>query len=882
MTCNQICIAITEPHFSHLFPWIERTVESKDYLEWRKESSYLPKVPKEKPITEIATEYLKRNFNDLNHVICLPPLRIDEGMNTPSVSQLFTKLFTKKLKSGIRAVLSDYDLYQHATLLNFKCQRCVTQKSSNRVVIFYSKLNLILIVRVASSDSINEECKNCSSDVKYFISVNRPVIEEKTVTILGVVACTLVERKNLKKTLTLQFSPKFELYDVLFICKDDLESCQTLNSWWRSKFVEYCSDKISQKDMDNEHVRQSDEATFKLIIGLTMLIIAKCDENLPTLESDTQKQIKTMILNPEQIKARDGEELKKIITGGFGSGKSVVGKEIVKRCYAKALKLQEKSILYYICCDHFSLFQCEMKEFTDSLKKDSNTNVKIVCENLLVLWQRMCKDQEMSEYNEISLPKLLQYYSEKSSDKVNFVLDELPGEYVKEKDANQLKELFSSTLKESLVVFIPKSIVKNRFLNMGDEKQKLESNCFDEEKVGMKNITLKLSMRVTNYIQSLIDSAQETISKSITVLHQPINNSGQLSKSTHEKYNESNTNNKTLDDSKFGVSPQDTVKKSSTALDQQKTGSIKKYTKVVKPLENIAFHDEHSTTQEEDISRVQLKDNGTTVTDYYDYDLDPGAKTIANRQENVESNNYIETQFVFNPSVIGHSIKGEKPTIIVLPTLNLTEERSIKILSVVLEKIFFKNVRGTSVICNNMEEVQLVAYAIGSIENYKAVVYSPHLQKCSPTMEEKIFVTEKLMKSKNNVLVADSRAMCGEESEVVIVFTNPEEYYLRHVIADVCARCNSYLIVMVLPSEIKVSQKTGTIKEVIDNWELKDLVQKIKVEINNDENQLIRLKDCSWYINDQCIEFKDRAVKKKFISYTEGKQLKINDENNAV
>ena len=381
MTCNQICIAIPEPHSSNLFPWIDRKDELKEYLDWRENVSYLPKVPKEKPITEIATEYLERNFYDLNHVIFFPSLRIDKEINTPSVSQLFTELFTKKLKNGIRAVLSDYNLYQHATLLNFELKEFITHKSSNRVVIFYSKLNLILIVRVASSDSINEESKNCSSDVKYFISVNRPIIEEKTVTILGVVACTSVERKDLKKTLTLRFSSKFKLYDVLFICKDDLESYETLNNWWRLKFVEYCSHKISQKDRNDESVRQADEATFKLIIGLTLLIIAKCDENLPTLESDTQKQIKTMILNAEQMNARDDKELKKIITGGFGSGKSVVGKEIVKSCYENSNV--EMSTLYYICCDHFTLFQCEMKEFTDSLKKDSNTNVKIVCISIM-------------------------------------------------------------------------------------------------------------------------------------------------------------------------------------------------------------------------------------------------------------------------------------------------------------------------------------------------------------------------------------------------------------------------------------------------------------------------------------------------------------------
>ena len=857
MSCNRICIVLPEPHLSKMFPWIDRKDELKEYLDWIENlpESYLPKVSKEKPITEIAMDYLERNFYDLNHVICFPSLRIDKEMNTPSVSQLFTELFTKKLKNGIRAVLSDYDLYQHAFLLNFKLQENIMRTSRNRVLIFYSKLNLILIVRAAtSSNCINQESKNCLADVKYFVSVNKPVIKEKIVTILGIVACTSVERKDLKKTLAFQFSSKFKWYKILFICKDELQSYKTLNNWWGSKFLEYCSDKISQKRMDDEPDRQAVEATFKQIIGLTMLIIAKCDENLPTLESDTQKQIKTMILNHEQITARDDEELKKVIIGGFGSGKSVVGKEIVKSFYENSPKT---STLYYICCDHFSLFQCEMKEFTDTLKK---RNVEIVCESLLELWQRMCKVQEISENNDVSLPKLLQYYSKNGRTEVNFVLDELPGEYVTKEDANQLKLLFSTLLKKSLVVFLPKSIVKNRHLIIDGEKQELETNCFDEEKIGMKNIILKKSMRVTNCIQLLIDSAQETICKSNTVLYQPNKSLDQLSKiiSSHENYNESNSKTETLNDSK--------------SID--------------------------STIQKEHTSRVQPKDDATTVIGYHDDDLDQGANILASHQKDVKTKNYMETQFVFKSGVIGHSIKGEKPKIINLPNLNLTEERSAKILSVVLEKICLDKVRSTAVVCNNMQEVGLVAYAIDIIETYKAVVFSPHLQKYSPTMKKKISVTKKLKKSKRKVLVTDSRAMCGSESEVLIVFVNPEEYYLRHVITDVCARCNSHLIVMVLSSENKVSKKAGTIKEVLDNWSLKKIVQNIRVEITSDykfidcfnfkslkltmKNQLCILTDCSLYINDKCEEFKNRCAKVGYINYIQDKKLKINDENNIM
>ena len=73
----------------------------------------------------------------------------------------------------------------------------------------------------------------------------------------------------------------------------------------------------------------------------------------------------------------------------------------------------------------------------------------------------MCKQLKILR-KDVSLPEFLQYYGENSSTTVNFILDELSGEYVKEEDADQLKKLFSSRLKESLVVFIPKSIEKNR------------------------------------------------------------------------------------------------------------------------------------------------------------------------------------------------------------------------------------------------------------------------------------------------------------------------------------------------------------------------------------------------------------------------------------
>ena len=264
-----------------------------DCLDWREKISSGSKISKQDTIVEFAMKYLERNFTELDQVICFPPSIYgcldsnDKNIDAKYVLQLFTELFRKKLTEGIRAVLGDYDVYDHATSLNYELEGYITPYSGNRVVIFYSEMNLIFIVRVASSsDCINQESQICSTDVKYFLCVNKPFIEEKALTVMGVVACSSVERKDLKETLAFQFSSNFELFDVLLICKDELQSYKTLNQWWRCSFFEFCS---------NKNCHAIDETLFKQLIGLTMLVIAKGDDSLPTLESSSQKQIESMI-----------------------------------------------------------------------------------------------------------------------------------------------------------------------------------------------------------------------------------------------------------------------------------------------------------------------------------------------------------------------------------------------------------------------------------------------------------------------------------------------------------------------------------------------------------------------------------------------------------
>ena len=75
----------------------------------------------------------------------------------------------------------------------------------------------------------------------------------------------------------------------------------------------------------------------------------------------------------------------------------------------------------------------------------------------------------------------------------------------------------------------------------------------------------------------------------------------------------------------------------------------------------------HVSTQQIYPSGNGLKDNGLTSYDD-NLDLDLGAK-FSNRQNVVQSKNYMETHYVFKPGVKGHSIKGNKPKMIYLPFL---------------------------------------------------------------------------------------------------------------------------------------------------------------------------------------------------------------------
>ncbi|XP_065685146.1 uncharacterized protein LOC105844812 isoform X3 [Hydra vulgaris] len=896
---NGLFIATPAPIFNNEFSKYIKTIESVD---WRKINKIrLDKVPDDKPIELIASDYFNRNFPDWNDVIYVTPSIANNDILDFVVSK-FNGLFTVN-HTGLRAVFPSYHLRYHASLLNCNVENFTKYDDENRITIFFCKFNLVIIARVATStECIKLEYERCLNDIILFVNVNNPVIGSNKVIILGIVVLPLHDRKLLKEELFFHFSEKFNLDQILFLCKDDFED-ESFESWWRS-VVEYCIKIVNP---------QNNEVLFKKLISLTMVLMAKVDHCYPTLESDTQKQIQTLLLNVEQRNAINDKALKKIITGGYGSGKSIVGKEIVKNCITQSS--ENSFTLYYICCNHFSLYECHMKEFVGSIEKmffKCSSNVIVVCDNLFNLWKSMCQSKNISNMY-ISLPKLLEHLASINSNKVCFVFDELSEEYVKEEDATQMKHLFASILKDSLVVFIPESVTKNRELVTNKQKRTLQRNFFQEELIGMKVISLNKSMRVTECNKLLIDIAQKTIYETKSVLNIPKQNLKTLQENKKNSFesedlqikNDSKINsvkNRGKNDKKIN----DTIK-----VDKDNNYAFIKIEKGNGGSSNVTNEtvDNYSGSISDQSSDYKLFD--TNVTDFFDIDKDFIVNILPTSKFNIDPNNYMETEYVFKSGVIGHSIKGEKPKVVYLPFYDIKNEKSVKILSIILEKLCLNVLRKTVVICNNIEEVQSAAYAINNVKNFKAVTYSPHLQKYSPLLETKFKIKE-MLRNDMDILVTDCKGFSGAESQSVIVFVSPEEIYLRHVLVDAISRSNSHLTVLVKKyqdnkkplndnkgisdkfkklkdkvyrflikkSDEELLKNEKTIGNVLTNWSDENVVEKIIITSSNKKNR--KSKDVYLVINENCKAFIDRGSNQDFEKYKENLQFQIFHENNFI
>lgn len=320
-----------------------------------------------------GAEYLQRNF--IQHFILFPPCHLIVDEDTKVLVEYFDNLLKERYVRHKRVILTEPNIAYHFALVSNSGAKFQIKNSGERcLMVFVEELSMVLLVRVATSaDDVKDQVSNSQTDVLNFIKSHGFNLKEENLTIASVVACPSVKKEEMRHLLPFQYSDVEDLlYDSLFICQDDLHSEVKFSEWWDAS-IRHIQERL---DTGNTKTKSS---ILNTIIGQHMASMATVKEGLPTLSSKTMEQLDTLILNPKQMECINSFSKKKIIKGPFGSGKTLVGQEILKKLMTKLKNTPIPSTAFYITCDQYAIVDSHVKRFISPFAEDQ---VRFVCGSL--------------------------------------------------------------------------------------------------------------------------------------------------------------------------------------------------------------------------------------------------------------------------------------------------------------------------------------------------------------------------------------------------------------------------------------------------------------------------------------------------------------------
>lgn len=770
---------------------------------------------------EMGEEYVKRN-RDPSQKRWIekfsPDFTVNDYHPMSKICNLFERYFNERPlhneTASFCAVINAGNIVQHlASLIGtdsmFSCGLQMPQNNhpqshllgNTTLLVLDCVASMVLILRVVEDvEDIELQTRRCNDELKAFIEMHFNLLHSNNVLVIGTIAAPDISRCEIKKEVMV-----CEDCLPLYLTKDELTEFEGFNSWYQglSERLSTLSDPIQQNNIDVQR-----NNSFVKIAGQTMAVLALTNTHLPIVTGSVHDQITSIVLNKEQLNIIQSKEKKKIVIGPFGSGKTLVAKEIAKRLLTASTT--RPTVVFYVCCDPFSLLEVEMNQYVESLVKDYSTecthSVQIKVQNI----------QEIALQAStvvIDLPRIIEYLCnsvESAVSKVHFVFDEVCGESITEIIAWKLRVLFSQhpLLRMSEVAFFIRSIKKCReFKSKSNLPVLYSGNRLGQ--TSMHVMILNKTMRVSSSISKVMESTQNEIESTSSVfIHSSAVKNTPSSIPSTKRSNSEDSNKEEPSKTDIYNGSQSKMK---TSQQQKQHPSVS--TNVRSRNDLATFYD--------DFDKLTLLVADGKVGDGHTEDED---QTV--------------THFKYFSGIIGHSIKGFKPTMILLPESTEAYSESFgRVLSIVLSKTLSKQqLRECAIICNNIQEYHSVTYAL-TLKSIDHVTFIPELNGRYPTSVEKEEVVRKLHERKSTVLVTDNRGFRGCEIQCLVSFVDPCNHFTRHELGEVLARATTTVTLLVLPNSNKKSEeKDGTLNDVIDRWIKEDLFQVLQVKLLKTES----------------------------------------------
>ena len=643
--------------------------------------------------------------------------------------------------NGSAAIITQYNALEHLKFLGYSLEDVGNKLDLSSSIyhsehwddsafVFLNDLNVVINLRYTLADDIidiKQELIKCKEDLLLFLFVNRDSALSSNICFVNIIAAPNFEENG----TVFQSESTFNSVIGKKILQNDIN----FEYWWNNMFI---------PDIQKVGLHETKDSAFMDMISATFTFMATTRIDVPTLDENTDQQIRSILFSNEQLRAINTSGNKKIIIGGYGSGKSLVAMGQIQELIKKDDKANVK--IFYICYDVKTLYTTEMKRFVKSLKIPRN--VEVISKNILEL------SQDLKIFSHVPrISELLTVLVRQPGHIVHFVIDEFNCESLDNAEAKALKNLLttSENLPTSTVVLIAQSMENRRVYNSYDQKT-ITHDSYKYEETGMEVIHLSKCIRNSYHVYKFNNSLQVALSQEKNIFHHPV-----LPRSNDIKKN-------------AAISRSTDIKENaSTTL----AHNLEELTSVGEHLESI------------NASKTKLKEP-TTMEDL----------ALSLTPELCSSTVNTETRYKYQLcDDIWHNIDGSMPVLLAFESKPSHEEEYVTKLAISIEHLCFLKKSHALFLANTRKGRLTLEKVLYCLEKPFILYNSDSDWNIIDSYEK---VLEEIPDPKECNLITDYQGYRGLQGDQVVVFVDPDDQYHWPYLVESCARSTDSLVLIVI------------------------------------------------------------------------------------
>ena len=695
---------------------------------------------------------------------------------------------------------------------SFEKEKNETLENVEKLLVFNPSEKIILIIRMARSQHhgrLRGEAFHCIDDVILLCFLLKDELKNSGAIVTGLVVYSGENTHSQSGCIDC---------DNFIISQKIFNSVPDFNNFWKGFVCQNVFQTFTSKLETRKKCNSATlfEAVASKIVGylahLQYKILSK--PVLPVPEKEPVRSITQaeLLLDKYQMEIAYSDEKRILLTGNYGTGKTVVALKKLELLYKD---LKEEEVIYYVNFARKSQLHLEIME---KEKNKAKEKVKVI--------------RGGTSLSNIVNSKILPDEEKNNTKNIHLIVDEYDSQDLSGKESAALYEIFQEQdkFKHSTVLIAVQPIEINRteyFTTSGKKKEYSQAkHMFGRLEKIMKIFKLRHVMRTTMEINKLIEVTQSYLNnKKNTYKGERKNYSEERDKSVLEKLpiklrpESSKTSN--ISENKPKPSNQNLSVTPNYSLNAISSFSLASSIHAV-PIDSQKIIDHDELYKVASTSSKKKRGNPQKVVTKYHYTCD---------------------------SEIGHGIKGPFPKLVKVPKISDPCEEIVLIAFFLLEIIEIKSKR-IAIIHFDKNEPDWFQLLFKVTNFFSDVVVTNN-------------VVEFLQQSSSNrVLVNNYNSVKGFEFSEVLLILDADEYHLKQFIPEAMARCMSNLAILVRPKH-KGKPKSDTVKDLVDHWIVSNETEKPILEI-------LSLKFCSSYAlkkHENCKETHCQTDKIKYISY---------------